>query len=130
MKTVLQLFTFIVLLAPSYAQVSSATIKANFGVDADLRANYFALSNLSGNDDWFSNSNTGAGVAVIDTTGAAAIYNGYLLSVANRNTPIIRGMSYPPFSAVNNSLLMDAAFVRDYTVMIQQYSLQVQIKTE
>jgi len=114
MKTVLQLFAFIILLTPSYAQISSATIKANFGVDADLRANYFALSNLSGNDDWFSNSNTGTGVAVIDTTGAAAIYNNYILSVASRNTPIIRGMSYPPFSVVNNSLLMDAAFVRDY----------------
>jgi hypothetical protein len=114
MKTLLPVFAFIVLSIPSHAQVSAATIKANFGVDADLRANYFALSNLTGNDDWFNNNNSTPGVAVIDTTGAATIYNNYILSVASRNTPVIRGMSYPPFSFVNNSLLMDAAFVRDY----------------
>ncbi len=114
MKTLLQLLTFIILSATGSAQISAASIKANFGVDADLKANYFNLLPLGGNDDWYISGNSGTGIGVIDTTGAAAIYNGYISNAASRNTTIIRRMSYPSFSVVNNSLLMDAVFVRDY----------------
>jgi hypothetical protein len=114
MKAFLQFLIFIIFPVIGFAQVSSAIIKANFGVDADLRANYFGAAALAGNDDWFINGNPGTGIAVIDTSGAAAIYNGYYSNPASRNNPIIRRMSYPPFSVVNNSLLMDAVFVRDF----------------
>ena len=114
MKTLLPLLAFIILSSSGSAQISGASIKANFGVDADLRANYLAPSIIPGNDDWFINGNPGTGIAVIDTSGAAAILNGYYSNPATRNNPIIRRMTYPPFSVVSNTLLMDAVFVRDY----------------
>ena len=114
MKTLLQFLAFIILSANGSGQISSALFKANFGVDAELRANYFNGAALPGNDDWFINGNLGTGIAVIDTSGASAIYNGYLSNMASRNLPIIRRMNYPPFSVINNTLLMDAVFVRDY----------------
>ena len=38
------------------AQITTPIIKAAFGVDADLRANYFNGFVQSGNDDWFKSS--------------------------------------------------------------------------
>ena len=60
------------------AQITTPIIKAGFGVDADLRANYFNGFVQTGNDDWFNNGTAGTGIFVIDTTGAAAIVAGYL----------------------------------------------------
>ena len=99
------------------AQITTPIIKAAFGVDADLRANYFNGFVQSGNDDWFNNGTAGTGFFVIDTTGAAAIVAGYLSDVSpwpKRMAPLYRSMSRPKFSVVNNRLWLDAIFVRDY----------------
>lgn len=118
MKTVLQ----IVLLTltgsiSSYAQITVPVTKARFGVDADLRTNYFDGAITSGNDDWFNNGTLGTGEFVIDTTGAAALLAGYLSDVSpfrKRMSSFYRTMSKPPFSVVSNRLWLDAIFVRDY----------------
>jgi hypothetical protein len=120
MKTTL----LILLLSPLffYGQITTPIIKARFGVDGELRANYFNGAVQSSNDDWF-NLATGVlatdttGKAVIDTTGARAILTGYLSDVSpwpKRMASFYRGMSRPKFSIVNNRLWLDAAFVRDY----------------
>jgi len=99
------------------AQITTPIIKAAFGVDADLRANFFNGFVQSGNDDWFNNGTAGTGSFVIDTIGAAAIVAGYL-SDANpwpkRMAPLYRSMSRPKFTVFNNRLWLDAIFVRDY----------------
>ena len=99
------------------AQITTPIIKAGFGVDADLRANFFNGFVQSGNDDWFNNGTAGTGLFVIDTTGAAAVVAGYL-SDANpwpkRMAPLYRSMSRPKFSLINNRLWLDALYVRDY----------------
>jgi len=99
------------------AQITTPIIKAAFGVDADLRANYFNGFVQSGNDDWFNNGTAGTGFFVIDTTGAASIVAGYLSDVSpwpKRMAPLYRSMSRPKFAVVNNRLWLDAIFVRDY----------------
>lgn len=100
------------------AQITTPVIKARFGVDGELRANYMNGSVQTGNDDWFNlNPADTSGKAVIDTTGAAAIVAGYLSDVApfpRRMSSFYRTMSRPPFSVVNNRLWLDAIFVRDY----------------
>ena len=99
------------------AQITTPIIKAGFGVDADLRANYFNGFVQSGNDDWFNNGTAGTGNFVIDTTGAAAIVAGYLSDVSpwpKRMAPLFRSMSRPKFSIINNRLWLDAIYVRDY----------------
>jgi hypothetical protein len=99
------------------AQITTPIIKAGFGVDADLRANFFNGFVQSGNDDWFNNGTAGTGVFVIDTTGAAAIVAGYLSDVSpwpRRMAPLFRSMSRPKFSVINNRIWLDALFVRDY----------------
>ena len=99
------------------AQITTPIIKAAFGVDADLRANYFNGFVQSGNDDWFNNGTAGTGFFVIDTTGAASVVAGYLSDAspwAKRMRPLYRSMSRPQFTVVNNRLWLDAIFVRDY----------------
>ena len=99
------------------AQITTPIIKAAFGVDADLRANYFNGFVQSGNDDWFNNGTAGTGNFVIDTTGAASIVAGYLSDASpwpKRMAPLYRSMSRPQFTIVNNRLWLDAIFVRDY----------------
>jgi hypothetical protein len=101
----------------SSAQITTPIIKAAFGVDADLRANFFNGFVQSGNDDWFNNGTAGTGNFVIDTTGAAAVVAGYLSDVSpwpNRMAPLFRSMSRPKFSLINNRLWLDAIFVRDH----------------
>lgn len=96
-------------------QITISTVKANFGVDADLSSNYFDNSfPLPGIDDWFNNGDPGAGVFVIDTTGAAAIVDGYTTNPATRTTSFSRHMNQVFYSVVNNKLLLDAVFTRDY----------------
>jgi hypothetical protein len=103
---------FIPLLAA--AQITSPVIRANFGVDADLRANYFNGAVSAGNDDWFNNGTAGTGQFVIDTTGAASILAKYTSLPATRTQSFSRLMRYAPYSTINNRLLLDAIFTRDY----------------
>ena len=97
-----------------YGQITSPAIRASFGVDADLRSNFFDSASANNEDDWFNYNNSQTGVQIIDTTGAAAIVSGYSTDVNFRKTSFSRGMSFPSFSTVNNKLLIDAAFIRDY----------------
>jgi hypothetical protein len=98
-----------------YAQIVVPIIKANFGVDADLRANYFNNAALSGNDDWFLlPGSTGTGEFIIDTTGAAALLSDYASNPVSRQIPFYRTMRFPQYAVVNNNMLIDAFFIRDY----------------
>ena len=100
-----------------YGQITTPIIKARFGVDADLRANYFNGFVQTGNDDWFNNGTAGTGEFVIDTAGAAAMITSYLADASpwpKRMSSFYRTMSKPPFSVVANRLWLDAIFVRDY----------------
>lgn len=117
MKTVILLLFSFTLSSFANTQITTPVIRAAFGVDADLRANFFNGLVQSGNDDWFNNGTAGTGQFVIDTTGAAAILAGYLSDVSpwpKRMASFYRGMSKPAFSIVNNRLWLDAVFVRDY----------------
>src|SRR4051812_31927039 len=62
------LLTGFVLTDSANAQVTTSAIRANFGVDGDLNANYFDGAVLAGSDDWFRNSGS-TGDYMIDTTG-------------------------------------------------------------
>ena len=117
MKQFLLLLMGVVFSVICSAQITTPIIKAAFGVDADLRANYFNGFVQSGNDDWFNNGTAGTGNFVIDTTGAASVVAGYLSDVSpwpKRMAPLYRSMSRPKFSVINNRLWLDAIFVRDY----------------
>ncbi|MGB8190468.1 MAG: T9SS type A sorting domain-containing protein [Chitinophagaceae bacterium] len=107
---VLILLCFSVLL---HAQITSPVIRANFGVDGDLRANFFNSFLNNGNDDWFR-SDAGTGDFIIDTTGASYILSRYAADANFRKTPFFRGMRHPQFSVVNNRMLIDGIFIRDY----------------
>lgn len=96
------------------AQITAPVIRAGFGVDADLRANFFNGAIQGGNDDWFSQTSGGSGVFVIDTTGAASILQRYVTQPSSRMLPFFRNMRYPQFTVVNNRLLVDAIFIRDH----------------
>ncbi len=71
MKKIFYIIFLLLIWNCSEAQQTTPAIKAGFGVEGDLRANYFNNFAQSGNDDWF-NMSAGAGAFVIDTTGAAA----------------------------------------------------------
>src|SRR6185503_10623941 len=110
-------FIFLLLIFTSSlnSQITSPVIKANFGVDADLRANYFNGALQAGNDDWYYFPGTpGAGQFIIDTTGAAAIVSRYATDMAFRRTSFARTMRYPAYSVINNRTLLDAILVRDF----------------
>lgn len=116
MKTSLLIVTFF-LTNFCFSQITTPITKAGFGVDADLRSNFFNGFVQSGNDDWYNNGTAGTGLFVIDTTGAAAIRAGYASDVApfpRRMASFYRTMSRPAFSVNNNRLWLDALFVRDY----------------
>jgi len=97
--------------------ISSATygqaIKANFGVEGDLRANFYNKFYIFGNDDWFR-KDAGPGDFIIDTTGAAMILANYTSNPATRMQPFFRGMRYPQFAIINNRILIDGVFIRDH----------------
>ena len=117
MKTTLLTALIILINFVGYTQITTPIVKARFGVDADLRANYFDGNVSSGNDDWFNNGTPGTGEFVIDTTGAAALVAAYNADVSpwkKRMSSFYRGMSKPPFSVGSNQLWLDALFVRDY----------------
>ena len=112
MKKIL-LLIYIVIPVLATSQVITPVIKANFGVDGDLRANFFSGAALNGNDDWFMNSGS-PGEGIIDTTGAAFILSKYASDPNSRKIPFFRGMQFPQFSVINNRLLIDGIFIRDY----------------
>lgn len=116
MKESLRIILFFLVCPVSlFSQITTPVIRANFGVDADLRSNYFNGLVQSGNDDWFMlPGSVGTGQFIIDTTGAAAIVARYAIDPAFRKLPLYRGMRYPQFSVINNRLLIDADFIRDY----------------
>jgi hypothetical protein len=99
-------------------QITTPIVKANFGVDGDLRANYLQGTGVTGAaDDWFNNGTLGTGRHVIDSTGAAAIIAGYNSDASpwpKRMATFFRGMSLPTFTIFNNRLWLDALYVRDY----------------
>ena len=116
-KFLLYAFTFLFIIQLSEAQITGPATRANFGVEADLTANVFSGSPVSVGDDWFGNGTIGTGQFVIDTTGAARIVAGYLSDVSpwpRRMTPFSRAMRQTPYSVVNNRLLLDAIFNRDF----------------
>ena len=77
MRTILLLLILITSICAS-AQITTPVVRANFGVDGDLRANYLTSIGVTGSaDDWFWDATPGTGRNVIDTTGAAAIIQGY-----------------------------------------------------
>ena len=116
MKRALRIILFIVICPFMVnAQITTPVIRANFGVDADLRSNFINGFAQSGNDDWFwLPGSVGTGNFMIDTTGAAAIVAGYGSNLASRRLPFFRGMRFPQFAVVNNRLVLDAVMIRDY----------------
>jgi hypothetical protein len=116
MKTHLLLFSLLIACCAS-AQITTPVIRAGFGVDGDMRANFYNGFVQSGNDDWYGAGILGTGQFVIDTTGAVLVRNGYATDVSpypKRMASFFRTMSRPSFSVVNNRLWLDALFVRDY----------------
>ncbi|HEV8286994.1 MAG TPA: T9SS type A sorting domain-containing protein [Chitinophagaceae bacterium] len=116
MKTFLRI---ILILSPIFAkaQITTQIIKAGFGVDAELRANFWNGFVTSGNDDWFNNGTAGTGTFVIDTTGAAALVANYISNPATRYNSYYRTMSKPTFTIYpppSGRLWLDALWVRDY----------------
>lgn len=113
MNRIFYLSTFLFITFTARSQTITNQIKAGFGVDAELRANFYNNFAQSGNDDWF-NMSGGSGAFVIDTTGAAALVARYAVDPAYRKLPFYRTMKYDAYSVVNNKLLLDAVFIRDY----------------
>lgn len=108
---------FILLLTLYYipqAQITTPMVNANFGVDAELQANY-KFNVIQSSDDWFLlPGTTGPGQFIIDTTGAAAMVARYAIDPAFRKIPFYRMMRYPAYSIINNRMLIDGVFIRDY----------------
>ena len=94
---------FLALLISFFAngQITTPIVKANFGVDADVRANFLTGTGVTGSaDDWFNNGTLGTGRHVIDTTGAAAVIAGYNSDASpwpKRMATFYRGMSLAHF---------------------------------
>jgi hypothetical protein len=116
MKTTYRILLLILAIPLTHqGQIITPVIKANFGVDADLRCNYFNGLVQSGNDDWFKlPGSIGTGQFIVDTTDAAAILAGYIANPNLRKLPFYRTMRFPNYSVINNRLLIDAYYVRDY----------------
>ncbi|HEY0677310.1 MAG TPA: T9SS type A sorting domain-containing protein [Chitinophagaceae bacterium] len=116
MKRILLVLTFLICVSSLVkSQITTPVIRANFGVDGELRSNYFLGFVQSGNDDWYTfPGSVGTGKFVIDTTGAAATVARYAWDLAFRRLPFFRTMSVPPYSLMNNRLAIDAVFIRDY----------------
>lgn len=97
-----------------HGQITGPAVKANFGIEADVSSNFYNNTPQPAVDDWFSNNHPGTGQFIIDTTGAAAILSGYTSMPASRRRSFSRLMRQAPFSIVNNRILLDAVYHRDY----------------
>jgi|GEM_PF-4339325 len=114
------LFMLGILFSPGdvYSQTSAIPfggIKADFGIDLDIHANRLQDLNgtAAGTDDWFAvSAYPGAGVGVIDTTGAYALFQFYN-NAANINKPFSRRMRYKFYARVNEKRQIDGLFLRD-----------------
>src|SRR5436190_4421011 len=99
MKTILLLALLLTSIFAA-AQITTPVVRANFGVDGDLRANYLTSIGVTGSaDDWFWDAAPGTGRNVIDTAGAAAIIQGYNTDASpwrRRMSSFFRGMSVAP----------------------------------
>ena len=113
MNTFLPFFLIIFHLAAA-AQITTPVVRAGFGIEAELRANYFNNFVQSGNDDWFNNGTPGTGSFVIDTSGAASLMAMWAANPALRRLPFYRTMRVPQFSLINNRLWIDGVYIRDY----------------
>lgn len=114
MKNLLSLtLTILLQVMVTKAQVNVPGTPANFGSDADTRANFFNKSITPDTDDWFKNL-TGMGQQVIDTNGAADIIRQYLSDPGKREQAITRRMQQPSFTNLSGNLLLDAVFHRDH----------------
>jgi Secretion system C-terminal sorting domain len=114
MKTNLLLILSFLFITVLPAQITTPVIKANFGVDADLNANYFNGTFSGSSDDWFKNTKLGSGQFMIDTTGAAAVVANYFSNPASRMASFSRLMKPAFYSTVQNKLVIDAVFHRDF----------------
>jgi len=115
MKKLYTILLLIFCLKNVMGQITTPVIKANFGVEADLFSRYFNNAASPGSDDWWYGAGlAGTGDYVIDTTGAAAIVNGYTTNPATRGMTFSRLMRQDPYTVVNNHLLLDAIFQRDF----------------
>ncbi len=115
MKTILRMLLLVFSFQAATAQITTPVVRANFGVDGELRSNYFYNFPQSGNDDWFRFPATpGSGDFVIDTTGATGMVARYAIDPAFRRLPFFRTMRYPAYSLMNNKRIIDAVFIRDY----------------
>lgn len=95
-----------------FAQLNNGGFHANFGVDADTKANYIKYGTAKGmvnSDDWFSLSNDNKGV--IDTTNAA--YYRALLK-EGRNIAFVKRMAQPLYHKAANAMWIDAVYARDF----------------
>src|SRR5690606_29314410 len=93
----------------SRAQITTPIMKSGFGVDGELRTNFFNNIAQSGNDDWFRFiPSFGTGRFVIDTTGAAALMSEYNTNPNSRKIPFYRTMSVEPYSLMNGYRVIDA----------------------
>jgi hypothetical protein len=97
MKTYLLICVFVVSFSlGASAQITTPVIRARFGVDGDLRDNFFNGLLQAGNDDWFKLPGTvGTGDFIIDTTGAAAIVAKYATVPASRRQPFLGPCAIP-----------------------------------
>lgn len=115
MKTILRLLVLLIYANGAEAQITTPVAKAGFGVDADLRSNFFNGIQQSGTDDWFSAPGSfGAGSWVIDTTGAAQLVARYATDLNFRQLPFFRTMRVAPYTVINQKRWIDAVFIRDY----------------
>ena len=112
----------------SYGQIiaEGATVVANFGIDADVYANYFEVDSAGndlgipalGTDDWFVDSAANysyplsPGLGVIDQHGADALRTAIQ---ANSNYDFVRRMSKPFnwFDPATGNYWLDAVYSRD-----------------
>ncbi len=101
----------LLLTAPALAQLSSGA-PAYFGIDGDLKNDYRLTGSFTaaGTHDWFK-MNSGTGAGVIDTTNTSAYKNSL---AAGNNITFSKGLAVPRYSNVNNYLLLDARYGRDY----------------
>lgn len=113
MKTILRVLFLTLSFHQVKAQITTQQLKAGFGVDGELRANFYSNISQSGNDDWFSMS-AGSGNFVIDTTGAAAIVSRYATDLDFRKLPFYRTMKVDPYTLLGSYRVIDAVFIRDY----------------
>ena len=115
MKKFLPLLLLLLMINLAMGQIITPIIKANFGVDGELRSNYFYNFVQPGIDDWFRYpGSVGAGDFVIDTTGASSITTRYATDPAFRKLPFYRNMKQGSYTLMNNRRVIDAVFIRDY----------------